>query len=137
MTMYGADYVDETSPCPPLPGTYYADASGGIAIRELEIPVGKTHSWANYLMAAGELLEVNDVITVTQGYVLIRSGALWAKINAVEITPATILTCDDVVRSGNRISGDVNADCRVDVADLMEMISQWVQCTDPNVPQCD
>ncbi|MFH1614050.1 MAG: hypothetical protein ABIG61_03060 [Planctomycetota bacterium] len=136
-TTYGADYADESSPCPPLPGTYYAAAGGTITIRGLDIPVGKPHSYANYLMSAGEMLHAKDVITVTQGYILIKSGATWAKINAVEIVEPTVLTCEDIIRSGSSFEADINADCYVNLLDLVEMTVQWLDCTNPDDLECD
>ena len=35
------------------------------------------------------------------------------------------------------LKGDINGDCKVDLQDLQEMASQWLNCVDPGVSGCD
>ena len=135
-TLYGADYIDESSPVPSLPGTFFADATGAVTLRRLEIPFGKSHSFANYLMDLGELLEVDDTVTVTNGHILIKSGALYAKLNAVEIVKPFVPDCAHVINTGGKLAGDLNRDCKVNLVDLLQFFGEWLDCTNPNDPGC-
>lgn len=44
-------------------------------------------------------------------------------------------SCED--EGAVKLPGDLNGDCYVDFGDVAEMVSVWLQCTDPNNSDCD
>jgi hypothetical protein len=70
----------------------------------------------------------------------IESVAIWDK--ALTTTEAdgvslknVFVTCTDVL-PGYQLAGDVNADCRIDMADFTMLASSWAACNDPDDPLC-
>ncbi|MFH1614052.1 MAG: PQQ-binding-like beta-propeller repeat protein [Planctomycetota bacterium] len=142
-TLYGCDVTTDS----PLPGTYMTNAASGLpTLRGLTIPSGHPHYQSCYLMDNHFMLEVDDTINVTVGYVLIKTqpagGNQWPKLNCVEIVepdePIIPETCQEVIESKGRLLGDLNSDCIVDADDLAVIAGQWLKdrgATWPEVEQ--
>ena len=45
--------------------------------------------------------------------------------------------CDEVTKYGLNYPGDINLDCRVNLADLAAMAANWTECNNPEEGACD
>lgn len=45
-------------------------------------------------------------------------------------------TCQDLIDAGERIDGDINGDCFVDIKDFAIMATNWLNCNDPDNSNC-
>jgi hypothetical protein len=51
----------------------------------------------------------------------------------VYVGPISLDNCEDVYLYELEPAGDLNRDCRVDLADLAEMVNSWLVDYNPNV----
>ncbi|MFH1616678.1 MAG: hypothetical protein ABIG61_16540 [Planctomycetota bacterium] len=61
-------------------------------------------------------------------------GSIWAA-NMLYIVDPSALECGDYESA--LLPGDINKDCRVDMADIAELIVLWLRCDFPDNPHCD
>lgn len=64
-------------------------------------------------------------------YALVQDG----EYNTLQVTVFTPENCQEVIDAGMGLSADINGDCQVNLADFVEMASQWQACNDPQ--QCN
>lgn len=50
------------------------------------------------------------------------------------VSPAS---CEEAISMGQKITGDINEDCQIDMYDLTLLSKNWLRCNDPNNPSCD
>ncbi|MFH1616676.1 MAG: hypothetical protein ABIG61_16530 [Planctomycetota bacterium] len=60
-------------------------------------------------------------------------GSIWAA-NMLYIVEPSALECGDYESA--LLPGDINKDCRVDMADVAELVCLWLACDDPADPLC-
>ncbi|MFH1614039.1 MAG: hypothetical protein ABIG61_03005 [Planctomycetota bacterium] len=52
-------------------------------------------------------------------------------------TEATPPTCAELIGLGYQLRGDIDEDCRVGFSDFAGLADMWMQCDDPNDPNCN
>jgi len=60
-------------------------------------------------------------------------GSTWAA-NMIYVVDPSQLQCGDYESA--MLKGDINKDCRVDLADLSVFLYSWLKCDDPSEPTC-
>jgi hypothetical protein len=51
--------------------------------------------------------------------------------------PGPPVNCAEAIEQYGKLTGDLNDDCYVDIADVNIVVSDWLDCFDPNDPRCD
>ena len=63
-----------------------------------------------------------------------RNGILYSDWVWVDVTRPC---CFDAIGDGKVLPGDINRDCRVTLADFVEILRDWLRCYDPKDPTCE
>ncbi len=112
---------------------------------------GQIRTWGYYnnnpYWFAAELLYLeNQPVTVTDGKLTVHGMAISdggagydLVLNFIEVVRAPVLppaNCNEVWQFGFGLDADFDQDCDVDLADLAEMVGNWLICNDPGDPSC-
>ena len=93
------------------------------SVEDLSYPYETT-----FLLNVGETVILRARAVDTSG-----QGSIWAS-NMIYVVEPSQLQCGDYESA--LIRGDINNDCMVDMADLVEFLDLWLQCDDPADPTC-
>jgi hypothetical protein len=103
------------------------------------VPGDQGGSGLNLSLDPREFLEVDDTFEINGGHVifLVESGDFNRLVNAIKIVKAFVPDCGHVINTGGRLAGDLNRDCKVNLTDLLQFFSEWLDCTNPDDPGCE
>ncbi|MFH1613586.1 MAG: hypothetical protein ABIG61_00675 [Planctomycetota bacterium] len=81
-----------------------------------------------YTLNAGETVILRAQAVDTDGQKSVYAA------NMIYVVDPAQLQCGDYESA--LIPGDLNKDCRVDMGDVADFVASWVDCDDPNRPEC-
>jgi hypothetical protein len=113
---------------PADPNTGFADSSGPWEIGyspQYEVPPDITNP--DFFDGRIECIAVWD-----KALTLAEADAINLDNVSVPVSPE----CQAAIASGNRLAGDTNGDCYVDMHDIAQLVSQWLLCNFPNQSGC-